>query len=326
MNILIIGASGQLGYTICKKLQTTDYIVHAFHRKTSDIGALQKLEKIHFIEGDLTDMESLVHAVKGKDVVISTANSAVPTQKGDNFKKDVKGHKNLFKVCKDSLVKQFIFTSVYAYGPLDEKIPISRSKRKIEDALKTSGIPYTIFQAPAFMDVYFAFMGTDLPIAHTDVSTLNRPFKFMQNFYKGIRKDIEENNKFNQIGKGDVPSSYIALENVADFHLAAISNPEATNQVIPIGGPEPLTSKEVRELFEIAYDKKLKVKVTSPGIMKFMSKVLSLFNINAANVMALNYASTQQASVVENAQETADKFGVKLISAQKFIQDKMAIS
>jgi NADH dehydrogenase len=268
-------------------------------------------------------MESLVHAVKGKDVVISTANSAVPSQKGDNFKNDVKGHKNLFKACKDSLVKQFIYTSVFSYGPMDEKIPISRSKRRIESALKQSGIPYTIFQAPAFMDIYFAFMGTDLPLVHTEVSSLNRPFKFMQNFYKGVRKDIEENDKFNQIGKGDMPSSFIALENVADFHIAAISNPEATNQVIEIGGPEPLTTKDVKEIFEKAYDKELKVKATSPGIMKFMSKALSLFNINAANVMALNYASTQQPAVVENAQATADKFGVKLISAQTFIQNKM---
>ena len=322
MNILVIGATGQLGYKICEKLQSSDHQVHALHRKSSDTSAFQELKKLHPIEGDLLDVASLKTAVQGKDVVISTANSAVPSQKRDNFKNDVRGHKNLLKVCKDALVKQFIFTSVIPMGELDQKIPISRSKKNIEETIKNSGIPFTIFQPAAFMDIYFAFTGSELPLKNEKVLSLNRPFKFMQNFYRGIRKDIEQKNRFNVIGKGDVPTSLIALENVADFHVSAVGNPEATNQIIQIGGPEALSGQDIKELFEKVLDKKLKVKSTSPGMMNVLSKVMSLFNINASNILALNYASTKQPSIVENAVETAEKFGVKLITAEEYLRSK----
>ena len=323
MNILIIGATGQLGYKICEKLQSTDHIIHAFHRSSSNISALKELKKIHLIEGDLLDSASLKAAVQGKDVVISTANSAVPSQKRDTFKNDVRGHKNLLEICKNALVKQFIFTSVIPMGEIDKKIPISRSKKSIEILIKESGIPYTIIQPTAFMDIYFAFTGSELPLKHEKVLSLNRPFKFMQNFYRGIRKDIADKNRFNQIGRGDIQNSFIALDNVAQFHVSAVGNPEATNQTIVIGGPEALTAQDVRGIFEKVMDKKLKVKSTPAGMMNMMSKVMSLFNINASNILALNYASTKYPSVVEDAITTAEKYGVQLISAEEYLRSKM---
>jgi len=51
-------------------------------------------------------------------------------------------------------------------------------------------------------------------------------------------------------GSGEKKISYISLHNVADFAVAALSNPAARNAVIELGGPEALSPIEVVRVFE----------------------------------------------------------------------------
>lgn len=322
MKTLIAGSTGQLGYAIARKLSATPHQVVTLHRTSSDISALKKLEGITLVKGDLLDPASLSKALEGVDVVISTANAAVPTSKRDTFKNDVLGHRNLIEAAEKAGVKQFVFTSVISFGPYDHTVPLSRAKRKTEADLASSGIPFTIFQPSSFMDIYFAFFGSELPLRGAVVSSLNRPFKFMNSFYNGIRKDIETKGVIGMVGKGDQPSSFIAVDNVADFHAKAIGNPAALNRIIPIGGPEALTAMDVKAIFEELYGKTLKVKSTPPLILGLMSRIMSLFDINAANILAMQYAGSKVSGAVPNARATADEFGVKLISAREFLFSK----
>lgn len=319
MKVLIAGSTGQLGYAIVRKLSQTSHQITALHRATSNTTALKQLPGVSLVQGDLLDPESLKRALEGVDVVISTANSAVPTSKRDTFKNDVAGHRNLIEAAKKTGVKQFIFTSGISFGPYDRTVPLARSKRQTEADLASSGIPFTIFQPPNFMDIYFAFFGTELPLQGAAVSSLNRPFKFMNSFYAGIRKNIETKNAIGIVGKGDKPSSFIAIDNVADFHLSAIGNPKALNRTILIGGPEALTPMDMKGLFEELYGKTLTVKSTPPLILGAMSKVMSLFDINAANILAMQYVGSKISGAVPNARATADEFGVRLISAREFL-------
>ncbi|MFZ2900847.1 MAG: SDR family oxidoreductase [Saprospiraceae bacterium] len=319
MKTLIAGSTGQLGYAIVRKLSATPHQVVALHRPSSDISALKQVQGISLVKGDLLDPASLSKALEGIDVVISTANAAVPTNKRDTFKNDVLGHRNLIEAAEKAGVKQFIFTSVISFGPYDHSVPLSRAKRQTEADLASSGIPFTIFQPPAFMDIYLAFFGTELPLQGAVVSSINRPYKFMNSFYNGIRKNIETKGLIGIIGKGGQPSSFIAVDNVADFHIKAIGNPAALNRIIPIGGPEALTAMDVKELFEELYGKTLKVKSTPPLILGIMSRILSLFDVNASNILAMQYAGSKVSGEVPNARATADEFGVRLISAKEFL-------
>ena len=324
MKILIAGSTGQLGYTITEKLRDSGHTVYALHRETSKIQPLETLGFVKFRKGDLLYPESLTAALEGVDVVICTANSASPSQKGDRFDNvDKAGVKSLIDASKQQGVKQFIYVSALPFGVYDGGVPLAKAKRYIEKYLQDSGIPYTVFQPTAFMDVHFAFFGTELPLAGAAVATVRRPFKFSNQFFAGIKKDIEEKGRFNLIGTGGQRSSFISIDSVAQFCVNAIGKPEALNRIIPIGGPDALSVLEVKRLFEEAYGKPLMVKSTPPAVMKFMSLVLAPFNINAANIMALNYAGAKHDGIVTNAQQTAEAFGVKLQSAREFIQGKM---
>ena len=326
MKILVIGSTGQLGFTIAKKLTQTDHDVVAFHRSSSDITALQQLPNVVLAQGNLLDPDTLGPALKGVDVVISTSNAALPSRKEDHFKNDVIGHKNLIEACKEAGIKQFIFTSGTDFGSMESRLPLPRSKRQIEDDLAASGIPYTVFKAAHFMDIHFAFMGSELPLNDVVVSSLRRPFKFMNNFYDGVRKNMAEKDTFGVVGKGDQPFSPICIDDVAEFHIKAVGNPKAMNRIITIGGPEELTPLDVKAIFEEAYGKELKLKSTPPFVLNLMSKIFSLSNINASNILAMQYASTKISAVVPNAREVAEEFGIQLTSPRAFIMEKAGMA
>jgi uncharacterized protein YbjT (DUF2867 family) len=326
MKIFIAGATGQLGYAITQKLARAGHEVIALHRSSSDTSALRQLPGVSLAKGDLLDPASLKPALQGVDLVFSTANSTVPTRKDDHIKNDVRGHNNLIRAAKESNVRQFIFTSGLSFGAYDRGVPVFWSKRQTEEALKASGLPYTIVQPSAFMDVHLAFLGTELPIQGATISSLKRPFKFMNNFYDGVRRDMADKGIFNIIGKGEQPSSYICVENVADFHVAMADHPSTVNRVIEIGGPEALRPIDLKPIFEEIYGKELKVKSTPVPVIGLLSKAIGLFDAKAGNILAMQYAGAKAPGVVLNARETAEEFGVKLKSVRAFLMEKQALA
>lgn len=328
MKILIAGATGQLGYTICRKLSESnlDHTVIATHRKSSDPNTLKKLHDVKTRLLDLNDPNTFGPALQQIDAVISTANTATPTQKSDSFKKvDEQGTIRLIDAAKAANVKQFIYVSALPFANGDETVPLSQAKRVVENHLKRSGLTYTIIQPTAFMEVYFPFYGSTVPLRGAEVNTVSRPFKFSNVFFAGIKNDIEQKGVFNVIGKGDRKNAFISIDNVADFCVAAIDNPKAQNQIIPIGGPEALTPLDVKQIFGSLLNKPLKVKSTPPFIIKLMSKILPLFNPAAGNIMALNYAVANNDAIVPDMRKTAKDFGVDLISSREFLQKKFAL-
>ncbi|MBK7233520.1 MAG: NAD(P)H-binding protein [Saprospiraceae bacterium] len=324
--VLVIGATGQLGYAITEKLAKQNrYKVRAMYREGSDTSALEELNGVELCKGDLLDAESLAKALEQVDVVIATANPVVPTRKTDNFKTSVEGYRNLIQKCNEAHIKQFIYTSGISFGPYSSGVGLSVAKSQIEDMLTQSGLNYTILIAAAFMDIHLAFMGSDLPLRGTKVSSLNRKWKFMNNFYDGVKHSIEKKSVFLITGKGDQPTSYICVEDVAEFHVNAIGNPLAENKKITIGGPEALTTMDVKTIFEEIYQKPLKVKSTPAFVLKGISSVMVLFDPVAANILQMQYAASKVSGAVENTQEIASKFGVQLSSVKEYLNQKFNI-
>lgn len=325
MNILIVGATGQLGFTICQKLIDlgTGHSVFASHRKSSNISALKELSGLHTRFLDLTDATTFASAIQGIDVIIITANTATPSKKSDSFKDvDEKGVMALIDAAKAARVQQVIYVSALPFENRDSKVPLSQAKRAVEKHLKNSGLNYTIIQPTAFMEVYFPFFGSTIPLRGLKVCTVNRPFEFSNKFFAGIKDDIELKNTFNIIGTGDKKNAYISIDNVADFCIAAIDNPKASKKILQIGGPEPLTPLDIKDIFEELYGKPLKVKATPPFIIKLLSKILSLSNKAAGNIMAMNYAIATADSIPPDSMQTAEEFGVNLIHPKGFLSQK----
>ena len=214
--VLLIGATGQLGTAVFQKLaQSGQYDIRILIREDSQYEHLMSAEP-EIVFGDLKDGKSVHEAVEGSEIIITTANSAAPRKKEDTFYDvDIMGYQTLIDAAKIFGVKQFIYTSINPGDPKwNKKIPLVRSKVETEAYLKNSGVPHTIFQPSCYMDIYFAFLGTTIPAQNEVAPLVNRPFKFMQNFYNGV-KDNMDNGKIGIIGSGLAKHSYITIDNVA---------------------------------------------------------------------------------------------------------------
>jgi NADH dehydrogenase len=225
MKTLVIGATGLLGHEISRRLAEAGGAVRALVRPTSDQAKRAELERlgIELVEGDLKDPASLARACTGVQSVISTASSTFSRQPGDSIESvDRQGQLALVDAARKAGVEHFVFIS-FRENPRIQ-YPLGAAKRAVEQALKTSGMAYTILQASYFMEIWLS------PALGFDVA----------------------NGKVRLYGDGSRPISWVSYRDVARAAAAAVAEPAARNLVVELGGPQALSASEVVRMFEAA--------------------------------------------------------------------------
>jgi NADH dehydrogenase len=133
---------------------------------------------------------------------------------------DIDGLGNLIAAAKAVGVQHFVYTSFSGHMDLD--FPLRNAKRSIEQRLSNSGLSYTILRPSYFMESWLSpAVGFDYPNAKAQI-----------------------------YGTGENPISWISLDDVAQFAVAALDNPTARNATLEIGGPEALNPIQVVGIFE----------------------------------------------------------------------------
>ncbi|XP_051139380.1 uncharacterized protein LOC127257110 [Andrographis paniculata] len=127
--VLVTGASGFLGGSLCRALLSQGHAVKAFVRPTSDISSLPPPSDgggLQLAYGDVTDYPSLLEACSGCDVVIHAAALVEPwIPDPSKFNTvNVGGLKNVLKAYKEiKTIEKIIYTSsFFALGSTDGKI------------------------------------------------------------------------------------------------------------------------------------------------------------------------------------------------------------
>ncbi|MEH7544938.1 SDR family oxidoreductase [Neobacillus vireti] len=137
MNLLVTGSSGQLGSTLLKQLNISDYQVKLTSRKKPE-----GIEHVEWVYSDLLTGEGIEEAIKDVDVIIHAATSPIKNSKIV----EVSGFKEFLG--KIQHIKHFIYPSIVG---IDE-IPFKyyQQKYEAENLLKNSSIPHTIVRATQF--------------------------------------------------------------------------------------------------------------------------------------------------------------------------------
>lgn len=161
-------------------------------------------------QGDLADAASVDKACVGIKQVIATASSIIPRH-GDKFGiNEVDNYQHLIKACQHHKVEHLIYISAFS-SPFDQLVPEFRVKRQIEKLIVDSGIPYTIFRAAAFMDIYYAVMGSRLAMDGVLHPTLLRGF-WLTKLYSKLTFGLLENRGIALLpGSGKVKQSFICI-------------------------------------------------------------------------------------------------------------------
>jgi uncharacterized protein YbjT (DUF2867 family) len=237
--ILVVGATGMLGGEICGVLAQRKP-VRALIRGTSNPDRVARLKSVgaQQVLGDLKDRASLDAACRGATAVISTASSTVSRQEGDSLESvDRQGQLNLVDAAAAAGVKHFILIS---FPKVDLQFPLQSAKRAVEERLQRSGMTYTILQPTFFAEVWLSpALGFDPP-----------------------------NGKAQIYGGGQNRISWVSFQDVAQFAMAALDNPEAKNATLKLGGPEGLSPLEVVRLAEQITRKRFVVQHVSEDALR----------------------------------------------------------
>lgn len=116
--VLVTGANGFLGSWVTRRLVEQGHEVYALVRKTSDLSELQGVD-CRYLNGDVTDLHSLLDSFKGMDSVFHLA-GLIAYKKSERprmEKINVEGTANILEACRATDVRKLVhLSSVTAIG------------------------------------------------------------------------------------------------------------------------------------------------------------------------------------------------------------------
>ena len=234
--ILVVGATGNLGGAVTRMLLAQGQPVRILARSQSNYQPLVD-SGAQVVLGDLKQRSSLDPACQGVETVITTANSVARGGEDNPQTVDLQGNRNLIDTAKAAGINQFIFVSALTADP-NSPVPFIQAKGKTEDSLRASGLPYTIIAPNLYMEIWAA-MVVGMP------AMMGQPVTI--------------------VGGGRRKHSFISASDVATFILAAIGNPAAINQKLLLGGPQPLSFRDVVAIYERVLGHRIQVRSVAPG-------------------------------------------------------------
>ncbi|MBT2532916.1 SDR family oxidoreductase [Arthrobacter sp. ISL-48] len=234
--ILVVGATGQLGGLIAQTLLDKGFQVRILVREGSAYDALMTAGA-EPATGDLKDPASLLAACAGVDTVVTTANSSARGGADTVESVDRAGNRNLIEAAASAGVHRFVFVSNLGASP-DNPNPFMAAKGETEQLLRSSTMSWTIIQPNLFMD--------KMPVLVVGVPALS-------------------GQPVTLVGEGRRVHSLVAMRDVAQYVLAVVERPEQDGELLVIGGPEPVSWRDVVEAFELELGRRIPVQTVPPG-------------------------------------------------------------
>jgi len=220
-NVLLAGATGYLGGYLLKILIENHNQVLAIARQPSRIKNDNE-DYLEIKQAEVTKPETLRDICKGIDTVISTIGITRQKDGLTYLDVDYKANINLLEEAKKAGVKHFVYVSAIN-GDKHRNLKIFEAKEKFVDALKSSGLNYTIVRPNGF----FSDMKDFLQMAKSGRVYLfgsgNQKFNPIhgEDLARAIVNNLDDKNKEQTIGGPDV----LSLNDISKLALEALNKP-----------------------------------------------------------------------------------------------------
>ena len=288
---LVVGATGALGLEICTRLRARDLPVRALVRGGSRGEAALDRLGVELVRGDLRDPASLKAACRGVSRVVTTASAVRPRRDGDSLKSvDLEGHLALVREARSNDVEHFVYTSISSEANPDAVLV--RYKRRVERAVRESGMEWTVLQPAAFVETWFS---------------------------RAAGWDLDE-GRVRIVGPGTANSNPVSMKDVAEFAALSAVRDDLRRRVIPVGGPDVVSALEAVRLFEELLGRKLAVRHVPAALFALAGRLLRPFNPALSSLLSLA-AGTGEDDVIDMALVLAE-IPVELTPLGKFIVER----
>lgn len=267
--ILVVGATGLLGGSITQQLLKKGEDVRILIRQNSPSEEMAKqglATSAHLlidagaepIYGDLKDPGSLVNACLGVETVITTANSILRGGEDTIESVDCRGTQELIDAAQGAGVGHFIYTSARGVH-IDHPNPFFRAKAACEERLVASGMNYTILKPGMFMEVWIG-------------AVVGIPFR------SGLPITL--------VGHGNHRHIFVAIKDVVDYAVTAVTHPAAHNAEVLIGGAHSYSWTQIVKTVEEVTGRSLQINYAPldssvpliPEVMSSMMSALEMYD------------------------------------------------
>lgn len=320
--VLVFGASGQLGSTIVEVLARERTSAVAFLRHGSDYTPPEN-KGVSLFNGDLLDRQSVIDACSQQIThIIATASSIVP-RPGDTFgADDLHFYRNILEGCRAGGIQHLLYISAFP-SPYDDQIPEFVIKRQVENLIITSGVPYTIFRGAAFMDVYYAVMGSSRVLEGVDHPTLLRGYWLTRLWSKMTSGILEKYGIALIPGNGQTRQSFICIDDVARCMVSALDLPQIRNRTVNLAGPMGISWREVADLYGELMNRRI-IKVPLPvWLLRGLGYLLSNTSPAGANMMKI-LTLLAQYEFTPDMDPLSHELGIPLTDTRTFLNQKLS--
>jgi uncharacterized protein YbjT (DUF2867 family) len=210
--ILVVGGTGMLGEQVARQLLRDEFEVRLLTRDVERARTLLS-PGFEYFAGEIDDPGAIERALAGcKGVHISLRGGSDPDEL------DRVEHRGTARVA-ELAARQGVARLTYVSGMLvaeDAQIPGDRAKYRAEQAIQRSGVPYTIFKPPYFMETLPRHLQGKLAIV---------------------------------LGRQPHPLHMVAAGDFARMVSQSFQIPEAANRYFFVHGPKAVTIPEALRLY-----------------------------------------------------------------------------
>jgi uncharacterized protein YbjT (DUF2867 family) len=235
--VLVIGGTGMLGKPVALKLKEAGFNVVVFTRN-SKMARIKMPSSFEFAQGDVEDPGSLQAAMEGCYGVHINLHGG---KKGNDFDKiERQGTVNIVMAAKKVGVQKISIITGTSVSEHNTWYPMTKAKFEAEEAIRKSGIAYTIF----------------------------RPSWFYESLPMFVRK-----GKAMTIGSNPNKYHWLAARDYAELVSKSYQQNTADNKTLYVYGPETYSINEALVKYCELKHPEMKVSNVSPGLLGFLGTI-----------------------------------------------------
>jgi uncharacterized protein YbjT (DUF2867 family) len=319
--ILVVGATGELGSLVVRRLREEGHAVRAMvrdPRAAEDLAATGAT----LVTADLRRPDTLDAALRGVRAVVATANVVAPAARADTSSALDEGYRQLVTRADRLGVHRFVYSSI-PVNDLDGVLPVARTKRRVEALLARSALSYASLRLGPFTEIWLGLVGSSLPLRGEQRSLLARRYRFLRAF-RGVTGQLVERHGLMVVpGPPSRRHAFISVHDVARVMAAAVDE-EAVSGAVDVGGPEVLSWADIAAVFADVLDRPVRVVSVPARAFAVAQRGLAPVAPAASNLMGIERLVAGDDSDWDTAAVT-DRLGVRHLRTVRQVLEEKAV-